>query len=288
MMQIPAPKIVKEVPYVGANEKENGRYFGLHKASDYQLPVSCQMAPQYGSDVVQYTISNSTSQPLACVLYRGVTGLAPPYYFGNAFGQGVYYSMGIAQYYDTTALSGPIPVNENAMYFLASLYVGNSQYLTCFVFVVPAGGSVQVLEGGIPDCSLLIDAHAYIVSLMNVNTFCETYSEAAVLQYESQTGISVPSSPNPYAVSTVSMLAVESNIPSNEIFPGQGATAGPCSSSGNGLSCVQQIENGVLTGNIEEILSGIECLLSSGVLNLLDVVSVLEKKAKKKLDSGAD
>lgn len=276
--------IIREVESVAKHlgaDKE--RRYGIHVQSANEIPVSCAMAPQYGQDVVQYTFDNSAcTEPVACVLYRGVTGLAPAYFFGNAFGQGVYVPMGIASYYNSLTLDAPTPANENANYALASLNTGGSQLLTCFIFIVPAGGKIQALEGGIPSCSMLVDVHAYVVTLSAQGAYCETYSQAAVLQYESQTGIPVPPQTDPYQVDTVLMTTIEPNTPTNEIIPGQYATSGPCP-SGGGQSCQQMIDQGIADNNIQEVLAGIECLIENQFLSAFSVIETAVRSVKKKL-----
>ena len=83
---MPYKTIIDEVKHVNAVLGESGRRkFALHASSVQELQVRCRNAPEAGKDVVEYTIANgSGNKPQACILYRGVKGVAPPYYFGNA------------------------------------------------------------------------------------------------------------------------------------------------------------------------------------------------------------
>ena len=222
---LPSGIIINEVKHIKTVLGESGkRKFALHAASIQELKVSCSNAPQAGQNVVEYTIANSSNKHQACVLYRGVKGEAPPYYFGNAFYAAYYGGINktqVANYYDSLDIAAPNPANENAIYSLGLLETGTKEYLTCFVFLVPKSGTLKVLEGGIPDCSLLIDAHAYVVELKEKGTFKQFYSLAAIQQYTTQTGYSVAPPKDPYFVKSVSLSAVELNIPTNEIFPDQ-------------------------------------------------------------------
>lgn len=225
---MPSKTIIDEVKHIKAVLGENGRRkFALCASSVQELRVSCRNAPEAGKDIVEYAIANgSNNKPQACVLYRGVKGEAPPYYFGNAFYAAYYGGINgtrVANYYDSLDITAPNPINENATYSLGLLATGTREYLTCFVFMVPPkSGTVKVLEGGIPDCSLLIDVHAYIVKIAQKGSFKQSFSQIAIRQYIAQTGYTV-SAPNddPYFVKTIGLEALEENIPTNEIFQNQ-------------------------------------------------------------------
>jgi len=76
-------RIVSEMKYLPPEIV--GRRFGIHVTSAQEIPVKAENAPDQGQGVVKYTATNPYDVPVAFVLYRGVAGLAPPYYFGNAF-----------------------------------------------------------------------------------------------------------------------------------------------------------------------------------------------------------
>ncbi|MEM3185504.1 MAG: hypothetical protein QXQ39_02330 [Conexivisphaerales archaeon] len=228
--------IVNEVDAVASMLGRIPSRFELHATSEQELPVAARNRPDLGSNIVEWSFTNPSSVPQACVLYRGVQGLAPPYYFGNAF-YAAYYgkitadgqSQQAAVYYDKLNLIAPIPPNPQGVYYLAELNTGNrNRLLNCFIFIVPAKSKIAVYEGGIPDASLAIDVHGYIVQLSNKEIYCNYYNEQAVLQYERQTGYQVQAPGNPYQVDTVLMTALLGNIPVNEIFSNQYGTAGRC------------------------------------------------------------
>ncbi|MDH2900052.1 MAG: hypothetical protein PXY39_03700 [archaeon] len=219
--------IINEIRPVKAELGELARRkFSAHVASTLELPVTCRNATEAGSNVVEYTIQNVSDKAQAFVLYRGVKGEAPPYYFGNAFYAAYYGGINgkqIANYYDSIEVIAPNPANESAPYSLGMLSTGTKEYLTCFVFMVPPNsGAIKLLEGGISDCSLLIDVHAYIVMLVEVAKLRQFFSQAAIQQYVTQTGYTVMApKQDPYVVMSVSLEALEQNIPSNEIFQKQ-------------------------------------------------------------------
>jgi hypothetical protein len=219
--------IVSEVKPIKAELGETAnRKFAPHVTSTQELSVSSRNASEAGSGVVEYTIKNTTAKAQACVLYRGISGEARPYYFGNTFYAAYYGGINgksVANYYESVEMAAPNPANENAPFSLAMLSTGTKEYLTCFVFMVPPNsGSVKLLEGGISDPSLLMDVHAYIVKLLEVAKFRQYYSQSAIQQYILQSGYTV-SAPkqDPYVVISVSLEALEQNIPTNEIFPKQ-------------------------------------------------------------------
>jgi hypothetical protein len=219
--------IIYEIRPIKAELGEDAkRKFSAHVTSTLELPVSCRNASEAGSNVVEYTIQNGSDKAQACVLYRGVKGEARPYYFGNAFYAAYYGGINgkrLANYYESVELVAPNPANENVPYSLGMLSTGTKEYLTCFFFIVPPNsGTVKLLEGGISDSSLLMDLHAYIVKLVEVAKFRQSFSQAAIARYVTQSGYTV-SAPkqDPYQVVSVSLDALEQNIPTNEIFPKQ-------------------------------------------------------------------
>ena len=219
--------IINEIRPIKKELGEAGkRKFSVHVSSTLELPVSCRNATEAGSNVVEYTIQNVSDKAQACVLYRGVKGEAPPYYFGNSFYAAYYGGINgkqIANYYGSLEIVAPNPANESAPYSLGMLSTGTTEYLTCFVFMVPPNsGAVKLLEGGISDCSLLIDVHAYIVRLVDVEKFRQFFSQAAIQQYITRSGYTVNApKQDPYVVMSVSLDALEQDIPSNEIFQKQ-------------------------------------------------------------------
>ncbi|MDG7032835.1 MAG: hypothetical protein JRM97_09430 [Nitrososphaerota archaeon] len=275
----------------------------LHPASQYELPVTVANAPAQGSGVVSYTFTNPGPTPAACVLYRGVSGLAPAYYFGNAFGPGVYAGLingqHAATYYSSQSLEAPTPSSPDGVYSMAQLHTAGTESLTCFVFIVPARGTLLAYEGGIPDASLVNDLHAYVVDLGSPQEFCITYSPEAVAQYELQTGYSVSPPPNPYTTTTVLMSAKE-EVPANQVFPGQYGTPGRCEAHG-GFPCYSQLQavvsdlyalgsSGSGSGSdsgeqnlLPDVVSLLECLIEQGYLPVADVLRAVADAEERKL-----
>ncbi|MEM3671277.1 MAG: hypothetical protein QW767_06000 [Thermoprotei archaeon] len=208
------------------------RYLASPRLALEELPVSASGRPDLGPDTVQYTVENGSSSAKAAVLYRGLAGQVEPYFFGNAFGPGVYYGLvngvRVANYYASIALEAPLPANPLGVYYMAQLYTGSSRLLTCFIFVVPGRGSLKIYEGGISDVSKLQDLHAYVVGLSGKGEYCVHYSDQAVTQYKLQTGYSVVPPENPYTVETVLMSPSANNVPVNQVYKNQYATEGGC------------------------------------------------------------
>jgi hypothetical protein len=219
--------IINETKAVKAELGELARRkFSAHVTSTLELPVTLRNATEAGGNVVEYVIQNNSDKPQACVLYRGLRGEVPSYYFGNSFFAAYYGGVSakqIANYYDSTEIKAPNPASEIAPYSLGMLSTGTKEYLTCFVFMVPQNsGTVKVLEGGVANSSRLIDVHAYVVKLVEVARFRQFFSQAAVQQYITQSGYTVNApKQDPYIVNSVSLQALEDNIPSNEIFQKQ-------------------------------------------------------------------
>jgi hypothetical protein len=224
---LPSGIIINEIRPVKVELGESGRRkFSPHVVSNLELSVTLRNATEAGANVVEYTIQNNSDKSQACALYRGVKGEARPYFFGNAFYAAYFGGINgkqIANYYDSSTIIAPNPTNENAPYSLGMLSTGTKEYLTCFVFMVPPNsGTVKLLEGGITNSNLLIDVHAYIVKLVEVAKFRQFFSLAAIQQYVMQSGYTVNApKQDPYVVMSVSVEALEENIPSNEIFQKQ-------------------------------------------------------------------
>ncbi|MHB1709515.1 MAG: hypothetical protein ACYCT2_08595 [Thermoplasmataceae archaeon] len=195
------------------------------------ISVSAANAPQYGKDVVSYRLSNASSRYAACVLYRGVENISPPYYFGNAFyavytgkinGQSSAFWLGSGQ------ASAATPQGPGSNYALTPLDLGSGNDLACFVFGIPPQSAIEILEGGIPDAAQINVMTAYEVTLGSPGSFCVQYNQQAVKQYIHQTGYSVTPPPDPFPEDTVPAIPVQKGIPDNEIYPGQYVKAGGC------------------------------------------------------------
>ena len=195
------------------------------------ISVSATNAPQYGKDVVSYRLSNASSKYAACVLYRGVENISPPYYFGNAFyavytgkinGQPSAFWLGSDQ------VSAATPQGPGSNYALAPLNLGSQNDLACFVFGVPPQSVIEILEGGIPDAAQINVMTAYEVTLGSPGSFCVQYNQQSVKQYILQTGYSVTPPPDPFPENTVPVTPVQKGVPDNEIYPGQYVRAGNC------------------------------------------------------------
>ena len=196
------------------------------------LPITVKNRPDLGKDVVEYDVSNSGMVGKFFVLYRGVQGLAPAYFFGNAFfavylgdiqGQGpTAYWLGVED--SPTNL----PENPNSSYALGVLKTASAQGLVCFLFYVLPGATMRFLEGGIPDASRLTHLTAFVVA-PSMGELCVHYSQGAVSQYESQTGYSVTNVPtDPSTIVTLLATPAATSYPTNEIIQGQYAAKGPC------------------------------------------------------------
>jgi hypothetical protein len=213
-----------------------GRKYGVTPRSLQELQVACRNASEYGSDIVEYTFVNPSPQPQACVLYRGATGITPPYYFGNAFYAAYYGGISMdrgasyqqaAVFYDSTRIVAPMPEGPDGLGALAILDTQTPEKLVCFVFMVPPSGTLSVLEGGL-NCGVLVDVHAYLVGIMETENFCVWYNQQAASQYQSQTGYLVKYPPDPFQVKSILMEALERNIPENQVLSDQYALEGAC------------------------------------------------------------
>jgi hypothetical protein len=73
-------------------------------------------------------------------------------------------------------------------------------------------------------------------------------------------GDNLPCPPNPWTITTI-LMQTTAGIP---ILIQDTFTEGACSSSGGGQSCLQMIEDGILTNNTQEVIDGILCLTDQG------------------------
>jgi len=195
------------------------------------ITVKAANAPQYGKNVVSYTLNNSSSKYTACVLYRGVKNISPPYYFGNAFYAvytGKINGQTSAFWLASDIVSAATPSGPGSSYALAPLNIGTGKDLACFVFGIPPGSTVEILEGGIPNASQINPLIPYEVVPGMPGGFCIAYNEQAVKQYILQTGYSVTPPTNPFTEKTVLLNPTQKGVPENEIYSGQNVTAGSC------------------------------------------------------------
>jgi hypothetical protein len=267
--------IVREVNLLP--EHMSLRRMAVHVQAAAELPVKAVNVPDK-PNVVEFIVHNPNSTAVPFVLYRGVENIAPPYYFGNAF-YSVYLSSiegapPIAYWYAGDQLA-PTPAKPTDPYALGVLKSGDGKHVVAFLFVAPPNGDLSFYEGGIPDASKLIDMHAYMVDI-STGQFCVHYSDAAVQQYEWQTGYSVSDlPPNPFTASTVLMTPLEANYPTNEIFPGQYATEGACPTPSPGKDGTRDSCTKMVKAGLEEIMRGIMCTASGGATE--DIRRDLEK-----------
>ena len=263
-------RIVSEMKYLPPEIV--GRRFGIHVTSAQEIPVKAENAPDQGQGVVKYTATNPYDVPVAFVLYRGVAGLAPPYYFGNAFYAAYVSSINgeppIAYWYTEPDLRAPTPSSPDGAYALGVIDAGNGRDVVAFIFVVPPSSSLSFYEGGIPDASQLVDMHAYIVGIRQ-EEFCVHYSKAAVTQYMAQTGYTVSGlPPNPFTHASVLMTPREPNYPTNEIMPGQYATVGACAPTQTDRchefleSAEGEIEKGDIAKALDDLLNALRCYMA--------------------------
>jgi hypothetical protein len=222
--------IIREVEYLNRKLMILGEPRRVSPAVS-AISVSANNAPQYGKDVVSYHLSNASSRYAACVLYRGVENISPPYYFGNAFYAvytGKINGQPSAFWLGSNLVSAATPQSPGSNYALAPLKLGSQNDLACFVFGVPPQSIIEILEGGIPDASQINVMTAYEVTLGSLGSYCVYYNQQAVKQYISQTGYSVTPPSDPFPENTVPVIPVWKGMPGNEIYPGQYVRAGGC------------------------------------------------------------
>ena len=222
--------------------------------------------------IVVWTLKNTGNQTGSWILQRGASlggQQFEDYVFGQAFNVMYLYNYNL---FGTSLLIGtPSPLTDNGTsnnvppMAVVDAPTGKS---ICFIFTLAPGQVWSMEEGGFtngitPSNPQLIPVTEKQISSL---THCDTYQPSQCQGYNQQVGTNYPCPPNPWQIMSIEMLT-DVAIP---ILTQDTITEGSCSSGGSGGSggsdCIAQIEAGLEAGNLQEILTGFECLIMSGVL----------------------
>ncbi len=207
--------------------------------------------------IVSWNFKNNSSQQKSVILFRN------GYYFGNAFWC-VYVNNGMT-YWATTPLT---PLTDNGVQnntMPIAIINFNGKKIIAFVFTLAPGQQWSVLEGGFSAVMPPSGQVVYEVTLKQSGSYCIGYDEQQVIDWDLQTGTTMQGyQPNPATVNTVEFDA-PSDAEYVQLFPNDTVNNGSCPSGSN---CLQMIEQGISNGDIEQVISGLLCLLDTGAIDI--------------------
>ncbi len=220
--------------------------------------------------LVVWTFKNTGNNTGSWILQRGASEAGQQfedYVFGQAFNVMYLYNESL---FGTSLLIGsPTPLVDNgASNNVAPMAIVDapSGRSICFIFTLAPGQVWSMEEGGFtngitPSNPQLIPVTEKQISTL---THCDTYQPSQCQGYNQQVGTNYPCPPNPWQIMSMEMQT-DVAIP---ILTQDTITEGSCSSGGSGGSggsdCIAQIDAGLESGNLQEILTGFECLIMSG------------------------
>ena len=223
--------------------------------------------------LVVWTFKNTGNNTGSWILQRGASEGGQQfedYVFGQAFNVMYLYNESL---FGTSLLIGsPTPLVDNgapnnvAPMAIVDAPTGRS---ICFIFTLAPGQVWFMEEGGFTNGITPSNPRLIRVTVKDTPTLthCDTYQSSQCQGYNQQVGTNYPCPPNPWQISSIEMQT-DVAIP---ILTQDTITDGPCGSgssggSGGASECIAQIEAGLESGDLQEIMSGFECLIMSGVL----------------------
>lgn len=145
--------------------------------------------------IVEWIFTNNTDKQVSFILFRN------GYYFGDAYWP-IY--LNYPQYFNTGWLdSEPKPLEdkgvENNSAPMGLVDLGNSRYVTAFIFTLAPKQTWAMLEGGFMPGMFVPSGYFPVpVELVNIGEYCIGYNEAAVASWDVQTFTNMQGySPNP-------------------------------------------------------------------------------------------
>jgi hypothetical protein len=145
----------------------------------------------------------------------------------------------------------------------------------CFIFTLAPGQTWSMEEGGFTGGIVPSNPQLIPVTVENgtAQQWCDEWNSEQCQGFNQQTGDNLPCPPNPWTITTI-LMQTTAGIP---ILIQDTFTEGACSSSGGGQSCLQMIEDGILTNNVQEVLAGFECLIQQGFFSYGQVIEMLAR-----------
>lgn len=251
------------------------KFGGLLKPHVAQGEVS--FSPPDAQGIVVWSFKNTGNTVGSWLLQRGASMAGQQfedYIFGQVFNICYLYNGSL---FGTSLLTAPPQplvdngtTNNSPPMALVDAPSGKS---ICFIFTLAPGQTWSMEEGGFSNGITPSNAQLIPVTVENgtAQQYCDAWNSEQCQGFNQQTGNNLPCPPNPWTISTILMQTTDS-IP---ILIQDTFTDGACSSSGGGgggQSCLQQIEQGIASGNASEIIAGIECLLSTGAVSAYSVI----------------
>ena len=228
--------------------------------------------------IVVWTFKNTGNTTGSWLLQRGASLAGQQfedYVFGQAFNVMYLYNGSL---FGTELLTAPpVPLVDNGAANNSppmSLINSPSGMSICFVFTLAPGQTWSMEEGGFSNGVVPSNPQLIPVTVANPapSYWCDSWNSEQCQGFNQQTGNNLPCPPNPWTISTI-LMQTDISIP---ILIQDTFTEGQCS-SGNSNPCLQQIIQGFDTGNVEEIIAGIYCLFSSGLISRERLAELLMK-----------
>ena len=226
--------------------------------------------------IVTWTFKNTGNATGSWLLQRGASlaGVQfEDYVFGQAFNVVYLYNGSL---FGTSLLTAPpTPLVDNGVNNNSppmAIVDSPSGRSICFIFTLSPGQTWSMLEGGfsggiVPSNPVLIPV---TVENPNPQPFCDAWNSEQCQGFNQQTGSNLPCPPNPWTIQSI-LMQTDVNIP---ILIQDTITNGACTSGGGGgqQTCLQQIEDGISSGNLEEIIEGIICYLEQAGMSVTEFV----------------
>lgn len=234
--------------------------------------------------VVVWTFKNTGNQTGSWILQRGASLAGQQfedYVFGQAFNVIYLYNGSLFGTELLTAPPQPLVDNGTANNSPPMALVNAPSGMSiCFIFTLAPGQTWSMEEGGFVDGIVPSNPQLIPVTVQTstAQQWCDTWNVEQCQGYNQQAGTNLPCPPNPWTITTI-VMATTVNIP---ILIQDTFTQGACSQGGGGsTSCLQMIEQGISTGNIEEVIQGIECLIDNGILSTRHILRLLGRSLSK-------
>jgi len=214
---------------------------------------------------------------------RGASATNPNDNFGVDFLDG---SKEITPLVDSGVLNNAPPLGLVTFNNSDPTKINISNSTVCFIFTLAAGESWSMLEGGFSSSMTPSGISVYEVTPLYGGNLCIGYDQQRVIDWDLQTQTSLQGyTPNPSTFNTW-LLSVESDAPFDVLPYKDQYSYGQCQQP----DCTSYFENalsdykqGKYEQAVVDLLDGIDCLFTSGLVSMKDVVMDKLKKVMKGL-----
>lgn len=242
------------------------RFGGLILQKKVSAEVSWKWYDQ-SQGIVEWDFKNTGTATASFLLQRGASLAGQQfedYIFGQAFNvmylyNGSLFGTSLLQSPPVSLVNNGIETNSPPMAVVDS---PGGRFIA-FIFTLYPGEEWSMLEGGFqggitPSNPVLIPV---TVKNASPTVLCDLYNTEQCQGYNQQSGSNLPCPPNPWQISAI-IMQTDVNVP---ILIKDQITDGACSSPppNPGNQCVQQINDGLNSGNFDEVMEGIICLIET-------------------------